>query len=310
MAEPDVSVSQLRCFVAVVDAGSLAEAGRQLGMSTASVSKAIARLELSSGVKLLHRSTHAVSLTRDGEQLIALAREVVQAAGAFSLSAGAQHRGGAAGWVRVTAPVAFMSHVLTPLFAQFCRENPSIRLDLRASNELDDLARDGVDLAIRSGSLIGVPGHSQTAWFRFPWVICASPNYLKGRKRPDHPDDLAAHKLIGFRNQRTGQVRPWSFRSSGVKGGAIQFAPDVAYILDDGAAAWSAALHGAGIASAPLWLVAEDLRSGRAVELLDDWRDADVTMSFLRREQRLAPARVNTLITFLRKHAPRLTDLL
>lgn len=66
MIEHEISLSQLRCFIAVVDAGSLAKAGRQLGMSTPSVSKAIARLEQTSGIKLLHRSTHAISLTQDG----------------------------------------------------------------------------------------------------------------------------------------------------------------------------------------------------------------------------------------------------
>ncbi|MEP7244857.1 MAG: LysR family transcriptional regulator [Gammaproteobacteria bacterium] len=107
LTELDISFSQLRCFVAVVDAGSLAEAGRQLGMSAASVSKAIARLEQSSGMKLLHRSTHSISLAQAGEQLVEPAREVARAAGVFSRSAGTQTQESAAGWVRVTAPVAF-----------------------------------------------------------------------------------------------------------------------------------------------------------------------------------------------------------
>lgn len=81
--ENDISFSQLRCFVAVVDAGTLAEAGRRLGMATASVSKAIARLEEAAGAKLLHRSTHALSLTEDGKRLIDPAREAVRAAGVF-----------------------------------------------------------------------------------------------------------------------------------------------------------------------------------------------------------------------------------
>jgi DNA-binding transcriptional LysR family regulator len=304
----DVSLSQLRCFVAVVDTGSLAEAGRQLGMSTPSVSKAIARLEQTSGVKLVHRSTHAVSLTQDGEQLVELAREVVRAAADFSRSVQSQESD--AGWVRVTAPVAFMRDVLAPLFAEFSRENPGIRLDLRSGNELADLAKDGIDLAIRSGSLVRVPGHLQTAWFKFPWVVCASPAYLNGRERPEQPSDLAAHKLIGFRNQRTGQVRPWWFRQPGNEIDVVQVAPDASSVFDDGASAWKAVLHGAGIASAPLWLAADDLRAGRAVELLRDWRHADVTMNFLRRDRRLTPQRIETVMAFLRRRAPRLTDLI
>ena len=59
------------------------------------------------------------------------------------------------------------------------------------------LAREGVDVAIRSGSLARVPGHVQTTWFKFPWVVCASPAYLQGRQHPRQPADLAGHQLIG-----------------------------------------------------------------------------------------------------------------
>ena len=72
-------------------------------------------------------------------------------------------------------------------------------------------------------------------------------------------------------------------------------------IYDDGGSAWNAALHGGGIVSAPLW---------RAVELLREWRDVDVTMYFLRRDRRLTPQRVNRVIAYLRRHAPALADLI
>lgn len=295
--ENDLSFSQLRCFVAVVDAGSLAEAGRQLGMATASVSKAIARLEQAIGAKLLHRSTHALSLTEDGERLLEPARDAVRAAGVFQRSATTR---APSGWVRISAPVALMRDVLTPALSDFMRENPEIRLDLRASNEIVDLAKDGIDLAIRSGSLSRVPGHLQTTWFKFPWVVCASPKYLAGRPKPKSPNDLEGHSLIGFRNQRTGQVRPWSFRR---KQESVQIQPNPTSIFDDGASAWEAAASGAGIASAPLWLAAKDLRAGRVVELLPEWRDAEAIVSFLRRGP---SARVNRVIAHLRRNAPNL----
>jgi DNA-binding transcriptional LysR family regulator len=307
--EVDVSLLQLSCFVAVVDAGSLAEAARQLGVSTASVSKAIARLEQASALKLLHRSTHAVSLTQDGTQLLELAREAVSAASAFRRSARTRHQDSAIGWVRVTAPVGFMLEVLSPLLANFSRKHPSIRLDLRASNDLVDLAKDGVDLAVRSGTLARVPGHLQRPWFKFPWVACASPDYIAKEGQPKIPADLDKHTLIGFRNQRTGQVRPWWFRSPDPDHRVVQFAPDATTIFDDGASAWRAVTRGAGIGSAPLWLAADDLRAGRAIEVLRDWRDADETMTVLRRDRRLTPNRVNLVIAHLLAHAPSLDDL-
>jgi DNA-binding transcriptional LysR family regulator len=81
-------------------------------------------------------------------------------------------------------------------------------------------------------------------------------------------------------------------------------------IYDDGGSAWNAALHGGGIVSAPFWLAAADLRAGRVVELLREWRDVDVTMYFLRRDRRLTPQRVNRVIAYLRRRAPALADLM
>lgn len=305
----DVSVPQLRCFVTVVEAGSVAEAGRRLGTSAASVSKAIARLEESVGARLLHRSTHALSLTEDGEALLEPARRVVRAAGNFRDAAAGTARGADKGIVRVSAPVAFVRHMLAPLVADFARMHPDIRLDVRATNEIADLAEEGIDLALRSGSLAGFPGHIQQTWFRFPWVICAAPSYLERRPAPRKPDQLDAHDLLGFRNHRTGQVQGWPVRATSGEVGK-SFTPNVRFAFDDGDAVWHAMLSGAGIACAPLWLAATALRTGHAIEVLKKWRDTDVSIAMLRRERDLTPGRVSILMSFLHARTPRLDDLL
>ena len=305
----DISIPQLRCFITVVEAGSIAEAGRRLGTSAASVSKAIARLEESVGARLLHRSTHALSLTEEGEALLGPARQVLFAAQGFQNVATAAGGGIGKGIVRVSAPVAFVRHVLAPLIPGFARLHPEIRLDIRANNELVDLADQAIDLAVRSGPLTGIPGHIQQTWFSFPWVICAAPSYLEDRPRPRQPEELERHDLIGFRNRRTGQVQGWPITMpAGVP--AKPFPGDARFVFDDGGAAAAAMLAGVGIACAPLWLVASDLRSGRLIELLRECRGNEVSMTFLRRERDLTPCRVSALISYLRARAPQLGDLL
>lgn len=307
MKEPaDLSLVQLRCFLAVVDAGSFAGAARRLGLSTSAVSRLIARFEAAHGVKLLHRSTHALSPTEDGLRLIGPAREAMHALIEMESALGSV-AGDDAGWVRITAPVAFLRHCLVPMLDLFGQEHPDIRLDLRATNDLIDLAHNGIDLAIRSGSLNTIPGHLQQPWFSFPWVLCAAPSYLNGRASVGTPDDLADHKLIGFRTTHNGQIRPWHLRDPRT-GEQHRRTPNPCAVFDDGEAGWLAALAGLGITSAPMFLAADALASGTMIEILTDWRPEATPMSIVRRDMRLTPPRVDAVIAFLKRNPPPLDD--
>lgn len=308
MKEPaDLSLAQLRCFLAVVDAGSFAEGARRLELSTSAVSRLIGRFEAAHGLKLLHRSTHALSPTEDGLRLIGPARAamhaLVEMEGALGSVAGEQD----AGWVRITAPVAFLRHCLVPMLGRFGQMHPDIRLDLRATNDLIDLAQNGIDLAIRSGSLDAIPGHLQQAWFSFPWVLCAAPSYLNGRAAIATPDDLAKHKLIGFRTTHNGQVRPWHLRDPSTDEQRRRM-PEPCVVFDDGEAGWLAALAGLGITSAPMFLAADALSSGAMIEILPAWRPEPTALSIVRRDMRLTPPRVDAVIAFLKRHPPPLDD--
>lgn len=292
----------MRCFVAVIEAGSLAEAGRRLGLTVSGVSKTITRLETSAGVRLLHRSSHALSLTEAGEQLIAPARDALNGVARTEALLWELGASGSAGRVRVSAPTAFVRTCLVPILPALLAAHPSIRLDLRATNTIVDLAAAGVDLALRSGPLGGVPGHVGLAWFRFVWVAGASPAYLARHGAPRTPADLSSHELIGFRNSRTGLVESWRFA------GTTSPTPAAAWklVLDDGEAAWRAAIAGIGIAWAPDWLAAEALAAGTVVEVLQEWRGKPTPMSILRREGGPIPARVQAVMTFLRSNTKQI----
>lgn len=291
-----VSLTQLRCYVAVAEAGSLAKAGRRLGLTTSGVSRGIARLEATAGVRLLHRSTHALSLTEAGEQLLMPAREALNSVARTDALLADLALEGSPGRVRISAPTAFMRACLVPMLPSFLAEHPFVLLDLRATDATVDLADAGVDLALRSGPLTGVPGHVGLPWFRFAWVACASPAYLARRGTPRTPEELGVHDLIGFRNVRTGLVEGWHLA------GMTSPVPASAWhiVLDDAEAAWRAALAGIGIAWAPEWLAAEALASGSIVEVLEDRRARTTSMSILRRAGTPVPARVKAVVTFLR----------
>jgi DNA-binding transcriptional LysR family regulator len=293
-----VSLSQLRCFIAVIDARSFAGAARQLALTTSGVSKTISRLEAAYGLSLLHRSTHSISATEAGERLIGPARAVLN--GAADIDAILTHASvsAATGSVRIGAPPAFVRRCLVPLLPAFIERHPDIALDLRASDAIVDLAEVGLDLAIRSGQLDGLPGHIGVPWFDFDWVASASPRYLEQRGIPMTPSDLAAHDLIGFRNTRTGLVEPWRLRAE-----SFPRSPAWRFVTDDAESAFLAAMNGTGIMWGPRWLAADALASGTAIEVLPDWCGNTTPVSILRRGQTLLPTRVRAVIDFLKSQA-------
>jgi DNA-binding transcriptional LysR family regulator len=300
-AEP--SIVQFRCLLAVVDTGSFAAAGRRLGLTTSAVSKTISRLEAGQGVRLLHRSTHNLSLTEAGEQVIEAARDAMLGLERLKGALAAATEDGARGRIRLTAPVAFVRSRLIPLLVEFSMEDPGAVFDVRASDDMVNLAEEAVDVALRAGELSGVPGHLQQSWFSFEWAACAAPEYLARKGAPSAPADLANHDLIGFRNTRTGLVEPWWFASHSDRATLQRFALSSRIVFDDAEAVMRAATLGFGIAWVPSWLAAADLARGSVAEVLRDWRGLRSPMSIVRRDSRHTPGRTKALIAHLRSRA-------
>ncbi len=301
----EVSPAYLRCFIAVVDAGSFAEAGRRMELSTSAMSKMVSRLEEVWGVKVLHRSTHALSLTDNGGRLVDEARKVIATLDAFDAQARELRENAEDGWVRISAPVALTRECLAPLLTAFGQLHPAIRLDIRVSNERVDLAASGIDIALRGGALDNLPGHVARRWFTCPWVVCASPDYLAAHGIPSSPHDLqSGHRSIGYRSASTGKAAPWLFRNRSSQEAATVSLEHQA-IFDDGDAAWQAARTGFGLVQAPYYLAANAIGRGEMVEVLADWRQAQTVVSILRRDTRLPTARVESVIRYLQAMAPR-----
>lgn len=299
-----LTLVQLQCFLAIVDQGSFAAAGRQLGLSTSAVSKTISRLEQAHGVRLLNRSTHALSLTSEGERLLPSVREAVNNFETVASAMSDVSSGSAGGKVRISAPTAFLTAFIAPLMTSFRADHPGILLELRGSDAMDDLADEGIDLALRTGRINGIPGHLRQHWFRFSWVTCASPDYLATYGTPTRLEDLVHHDLIGFRNRRTGLVDPWRFRESmQADSTAMRWNPDPVLILDDANAVRAAAVEGVGVIWSPSWLVANDIRDGRLQQVLGELATTTMDMSIIRRAQVPTPERTALVIAFLQMSA-------
>jgi DNA-binding transcriptional LysR family regulator len=281
----------LLSFVRVVEAGSFAEAARRAGTTTSAMSKAVARFEAANGIRLLHRTTHALSLTDEGERLLEGARDLLREAERLEASLEEAGDKGARGRVRISAPGSFIRACLSPLLPSLLKENPRIELELKFEDAPLDLGSEGVDIALRTGSLAGQPGLVARRLMTFPWVLCASPTYLAHHGAPKTPADLKEHHQIGFRHSGTGQLVTWLFstRGSSPSAAPIRHVPRNRLIV--------------GIGWVPAWCGLDDLRSGRVVELLREWRVPETPLSAVRLERRHTPRRTHRVLEFLSRAA-------
>ena len=291
-------LSQLHAFVRVVEARSFSEAARRAGTATSAMSKAIARFERAHGVRLLHRTTHSIALTDEGDRLVDAARTLFENLEKVEASLAEIATGKVAGRVRITAPTSFARACIMPRSPDFLRDNPTLQIEIKFQNEILDLAAEGVDLAIRSGPLDLLPGHQARKLFTFPWIACASPAYLAARGTAASPEDLVGRQHVGFRNPATGLVLSWRF-SNGREKVALRFTPEPTHVFDDAHSSLSLVREGFGISWAPAWIVADDPKSGRLVEVMKAWRVPEEPLWMVRTSSRQAPHRTLRAMEFL-----------
>ena len=269
------------------------------------MSKAIARFERAHGIRLLHRTTHALSLTDEGERLLEGARDLLREAERLEASLDSAGDRGARGRVRISAPGSFIRTCLSPLLPSLLKENPRIELELKIEDALVGLGSEGVDIALRTGPLGRQPGIFARPLMTFPWVLCASLSYLSHHAAPKTPADLAEHHQIGVRHNGTGQLITWLFAAPGSSPAdpPIRHTPRNRLIVEDATTAWNMVREGIGVGWAPAWSGLDDLRSGRVVELLREWRVPESPLSAVRLERRLTPRRTQRVLEFLSRAA-------
>src|SRR5277367_6078118 len=198
-------------FAAIVDTGTFAAAGEQLGMSQPGVSRAIARLENRLKIRLFDRTTRVVSLTDDGRRFYEQAMPHVAALEEAATSA---TRGATTvrGRLRVNLDPIFSRLILGPQLEAFLDNNSELQLELITRDQLGDMIADGFDLALRFGE----PRTSSLVARKLldtPVLTVAATSYLKRHGRPRTPQDLAGgqHTCIEFRNPETGRPYAWEF---------------------------------------------------------------------------------------------------
>jgi DNA-binding transcriptional LysR family regulator len=278
-------------FASVVEHRSFSAAADAIGVSKATVSKAISRLEASLGQSLFHRTSRRLALTEAGKPLADHAARILADA-RLAEEAARDSAGLPAGRIRMAAPMTFGVTHVAPLIADFLIAHPGIEIELHLSDARVDIVAEGYDVALRIADL---PDSSLRArrLCDITAHIVAAPAYLERHGTPTHPAQLGEHKLFGYTNI-TG---PWRFR--GADGSDISVRASGQLSANSGDAILPSLIAGLGIARLPSFILGEALAEGRVVEILKDWAPSTVGLHLMTPPSPLRPARVEALIAFL-----------
>ncbi len=286
-------------FAKVAEARSFARAAAELGVSKATVSKAVARLENRLGARLFHRTSRRLSLTETGQSLVQRAGRILaeaEAAEGEALDGSAAPRG----LVRLAAPMSFGLLHVAPAMPAFLAAYPEIRLDLHLSDEVVDLVGGGFDAAIRIAAL---PDSSLLArrLCTVRRLLVAAPAYLERRGRPAHPRELADHACLGYAYLATPDI--WRFQ--GPKGEEAQVRPTGPLRANNADALTPALLAGLGLAVQPDFVVWNDLEEGRLEAVMPGWSMPPISAHLVTPPGGPRPARVTALLDFISERFSR-----
>lgn len=287
-------IDAMKVFIAALDEGSLAGAGRQLGRSPAAVSRAIAFLEQQVGATLLHRTTRAIRLSEIGERYATACRRVlVELQEAEAVGAG--ERTAPRGTLTITAPPISGEEILRPIVNAYLEAFPAVSINLILLARTTNLIEEGIDIALR---ILELPDSSMTA-IRIGGdvrpVIVAAPRYLSQHPRIDEPSDLIKHSIIACTD--FGR-ESWVFPPA--KGGSIprsiQFKPRL--VVNSVRAALGAAVDGLGVTRLLAYHVAERVQDGSLQLLLRDAEPPARPVNLILPEGRSALPKVRTFLDF------------
>src|SRR5215469_10597554 len=250
-------------FLAVAKHRNFRRAAAALGVTPSAVSQAVRALEARIGTALLARTTRSVGLTEAGQRFLgraAPAFDELVAAGEAARDLGQR----ATGLLRLSVPRAVVPLILEPVIASFCQAYPEIEVEIAASEEMVDLAAGRFDAGIRLGQFIAPDMVVVRLTQPFPFVVVGSPDYLRGRQRPERIDELRGHACLRMRRSN-GSIATWPFVDGNKEVEATVSGPLIAH---DYPTLLGAAIQGVGLAQVPGPLAKDPVAQRRLEALL------------------------------------------
>lgn len=292
-----VQLNSIELFCKAAELGSFTAAAETLGLTPASVSRSIKRLEERLGVRLFSRTTRSVRLTAEGalyqQECQRALEQIAEAERAIT-----GHQKVPSGLLRISIGTLYANFRVLPLLPRFTAAYPQIELELSLSNRVIDFVEEGFDLAIR----LGIPPDSRLIAHPLedaPVGIYATPGYLARRGVPQTLDELAQHDCIQFILPSTGRPMPWIFSGPDGKDIDLTFHSRLR-VLDDALGCISWAQAGGGLFQTYRFIAGPLVRHGELVEVLQDFGGRTRRFSILYPHNRHLSARVRAFVDFMR----------
>ncbi len=289
----------LAVFAKVADLRSFAGAAAELGLSKATVSKMVSRLERRLGARLFNRTSRRLALTDAGRSLSERAARVLAEGEAAENEMRAQSAS-PRGLVRIAVPMSFGLREVAPALPDFFAECPDVSIDLHLSDEVIDLIGMGFDMALRIAAL---PDSSLIArrLCAVPRALVAAPGYLTRHGRPKHPRELSEHACLGYAYLPTPEVWRFSDRA----GEEITVRASGPLRANNADALMPALLAGAGLAVQPEFLIRDDIAAGRLEVVLPGWKLPEIALHLVMPPGSPRPARSDAFADFLARRFSR-----
>lgn len=298
----------MRVFERVAERGSLAAASEDLGYARGAASAIVADLERYLGVQLLERTTRRLRLTEEGEHYLARARAILADLAQLEEEVGGAERQ-PRGFLRVQIPAGLARMVVGPAIGRFSAMHPLIEVEIVSGNGVPDFVGARIDAAVTVGPLPELDVVARRLG-GIPVLTVAAPSYVALHGAPQTPAELPQHQTIRILASATRRHAPWQFRDAGRD---IALTPPGRLTFEAAEAAVACAVTGAGLLQLASYLVFDEIRAGRLVEVLDRFRPTPPAVHIVHPRHRLKPRKLRAFEEFLidldrrmrRKWAPR-----
>lgn len=291
-----LDLNAFRIFDKVASLRSFSAAARALGMPKSSVSRSILMLEQELGTRLLQRTTREVVVTESGAAFKERCADVLARIGEtvdYVSSLGSAPRG----LLKVSSGIGTGLHMLADLVPRFLERYPEVEISLDLSSRTVDLVAENIDVAIRMGPM----PNSELVSSRLgsiPRWLCCSPEYADRRGLPSALHELRAHDIVEMPSPN-GRPRTWLLANAAGETEKIEVLPRVS--VNDQTSMHRMVVQGAGLACLAAYLAAEDVRAGRLIRVLPDWRPASVDVSVVFPSNRTLSPVVRAFVDFIKQ---------